>query len=390
MINHRAFVIPILFILMAGILSSCSGSDQSIDAYSDQVRAGVSATQTKEAFIISIDNARETDAAKKIETETPEASPTIEFTETPPASPTPKPIFRLKPGSPPNVHMYIIDMVSVDSAKNKTTLGDNYAWGRLERPFTSRTMQYRNYLDIYQANLVMTETWVYITIILIGNLPDEGDIYYSVELDIDHNGRGDFLLAAELPPDDEWTTENVTIYADADEDIGGVYPMYMEGPVQSQTGYEKVIFKDKFGDDWDLAWVRREPDHRNQIQLAFKNNLIGTSGFLWNIWTDEGLKNPSYYDFNDHFTFDEAGSPNKDNYRYPLKAVALVDSTCRAWYGYVPSGFEPGLCFTGEQVIKNRPGYGWCEPDPIYSGCGNNPCLTYCPGKRFCIPCSLP
>jgi hypothetical protein len=286
--------------------------------------------------------------------------------------------------------MNISDIVTVDLAKDKTALGDNFSWNRLERPYTPTTMLYRDYLDIYQASLAAVDEWIYITIVLIGKLPLEGEISYAVELDTDHDGRGDFLVTADLPPDQVWTTAGVSVYSDQDDDIGGFYTMYEEQPETVSNGFEELIFAENVGVDRDLAWVRRDPDHRNQLQLAFKNNLVGDQGFLWSIWVNEGLRIPGLFDINDHFSFDEAGSPNKGNYRYPLKAVALVDSTCRAWYGYVPSGLEPGLCFTEEQVVKNRPGYGWCIPDPIYSGCGNNPCLSTCPGNRFCIPCSLP
>ncbi|MCJ7715649.1 MAG: hypothetical protein MUO54_03905 [Anaerolineales bacterium] len=378
------------FIMLALTISSCSALSNSSGAYDNQVQAGVAATLTREAFIYSINDARETEIAKNLPTSTPEFSATPKFTNTPEYSPTPDPIHRLLPGSPSTVHMFITDIVTVDLAKEKTALGDNFPWNRLERPYTPKGMQYRSYLDIYQVSLVELDPWIYITIILIGNLPDEGNIRYAVELDNDHDGRGDFLVMTGLPQSDRWTSDLVSVYADNDEDIGGVYPLYMEDPDPTKNGYEQKIFENGMGEDRDLAWSRRDPDHRNQIQLAFKNSLTGTLGFLWSIWTNEGLLDQGLFDFNDHFSYDEAGSPNKGNYRYPVKAVALVDSTCRAWYGYVPSGSEPGLCFTEEQVVKNRSGYGWCEPDPIYSGCGGNQCLYTCPGKRFCIPCLLP
>ncbi|NQS91748.1 MAG: hypothetical protein HQ574_05005 [Chloroflexi bacterium] len=390
MAQKHAPLILTMSLLMALVISSCSAISDSPVNIGDQVQAGVAATLTKEAFVNSIDNARETEIAKNLPTFTPEFTETPEFTTTPEYSPTPDDIHRSMPGSPSTVHMFITDITTVDLAKDKTALGDNFAWNRLERPYTPKDMQYRNYLDIYQVSLVELDPWVYITIILIGNLPEEGDIRYAVELDSDHDGRGDFLVMTALPQSDRWTSDLVSVYADNDEDIGGLYPLYMEDPDQTKNGYEQKIFGNGIGEDRDLAWSRRDPDHRNQIQIAFKNSLTGTLGFLWSIWTNEGLMDPELFDFNDHFSYDEAGSPNKGNYRYPVKAVALVDSTCRAWYGYVPSGFEPGLCFTEEQVVKNRPGSGWCEPDPIYSGCGGNQCLSTCPGKRFCIPCSLP
>jgi len=380
---HRDRSIYSLLVLLMLSLSACLNSSSPTEAFDDQVVAGVAATLTKEAFVRSVNTARQTEVIKNLPTETTIPSDTPAPTITPSLTPTPEPIHALIPGDPLGLHTYISDMVSVDLAKDKTAVGDNYAWNRLERPFTSERMEYRGYLDIYQVNLKVTD------FVLIGKLPDEGDIRYSIELDVDHNGRGDFLVMAILPPDSEWTTDNVWVLADADDDIGGLYPLYMEDPFPNQTGYEREIFYNGVGEDRDLAWVRRDPDYDNQIQIAFKDNLIGSLGFLWSAWADEGLRDPSLYDYNDHFSFTDAGSPNKDNYRYPLKAVALIDSTCRSWYGYVPSGEEPGLCLTGELAPK-RSGFGWCIPSATEIGCGSNPCLGYCPSERFCIPCKLP
>ena len=270
----------------------------------------------------------------------------------------------------------ISDLVTVDLAKDKTAIGDAYSWGRLERPYTPNNMIYKNYLDIYQANLAARDGWIYVTIVLIGKLPQEGQISYAVELDTDRDGRGDFLVFADLPLSDEWTSDGVSVHADINEDIGGVFPAYEEDLEVIGDGFETIIFEDGSGEDQDLA---------------FKETLVGDLGSLWSIWTDEGLRDPGFYDINDHFTFFEAGSPNNGNYRYPVKAVALIDSTCKGWYGFLPTGNEAGLCFTGDQVLQNQPGYGWCEPDPIYAGCkDSNACYGYCPRNRFCIPCRLP
>ncbi|MCJ7718050.1 MAG: hypothetical protein MUO54_16225 [Anaerolineales bacterium] len=383
---HRVRYLSSLLTFLMLFLSACLSSNSPTEAYIDQVEAGVAATLTKEAFVRSIDTARQTEAIKNLPTETITPIPTLSPTIAPSLTHTPELVHVLIPGDPISLHTYISDIVTVDLAKDKTAVGDNYAWSRLERPYTPERMEYRGYLDIYQVNLKVTDPWIYNTFVLIGKLPLEGDIRYSIELDVDHNGRGDFLVMAILPPDSEWTTDNVWVMADADDDIGGLYPLYMEDPLPNQTGYEIEIFNNGVGEDRDLAWVRRDPDYDNQIQIAFKDSLIGTLGFLWSAWADEGLRDPALYDFNDHFTFVDAGSPNKENYRYPLKAVALIDSTCRSWYGYVPSGEEPGLCFTDEQVYA-RSGYGWCIPSATEISCGSNPCLTYCPSERFCIPC---
>ena len=386
---HHTLTICLLLVISIGSLSACGGANEPTDTFDDQIEAGVAATLTKEAFGRSVNSARQTEVAKASAVETVEPLPAEVITETPTLTSTPEPLHVMIPGAPTSRNSFVADLITVDLAKDKTALGDFYTWSRLERPYTPVTMEYRDYLDIYRVDLHVTDPWVYFTFVLIGKLPEGGATHYLIEIDLDHDGRGEFLVMASIPPDTDWTTDGVSVMTDEDEDIGGLYPLYMEDPVSEGNGYERVIFSNGEGDDRDLAWVRRDPDYKNQIQIAIKDNLIGILGFLWSAWSNDGLLDTSQFDFNDHITFDDAGSPNKSNYRYPVKAVALVDSTCRSWYGYIPSGFEPGLCFTGEQVQK-LPGYGWCEANAITTDCGKNICVTKCPKNRFCVPCKLP
>ena len=387
---HHERSIYIMLVFLTFSLSSCQDFNLPFKAFDNQVQAGVAATLTKEAFVRSVDSARQTEAVINLPTETREPTPSPSLTITPSLTPTPEPIHVMLPGAPIYVHTSVRDLVTVDLAKDKTALDDNYAWSRFERPYTARKMVYRDYLDIYRVDLRVTDPWVYFTFVLIGKLPNEGDIRYSIELDLDHEGSGEFLVMAKIPPDIKWTTDGVWVLEDEDGDIGGLFPLYMEKPGEKQNGYEREILANGQGEDRDLAWVRRDPDNRNQLQIAIKDSLIGTRGFLWSAWADEGLRDPSLFDINDHFTFEEAGSPNKDNYRYPVKKVALIDSTCRSWYGYIPSGTEPGLCFAEDLKRPSPPGYGWCKASATSSGCDGNACLTYCPAGKFCVPCKLP
>ncbi|MCJ7735147.1 MAG: hypothetical protein MUP11_11420, partial [Anaerolineales bacterium] len=61
-----------IFFLLALFISSCSVLTNSSGAYDNQVQAGVAATLTKEAFIDSVDSARETEIAINLPTSTPE------------------------------------------------------------------------------------------------------------------------------------------------------------------------------------------------------------------------------------------------------------------------------------------------------------------------------
>lgn len=374
---------PILFlILMLLGLTACQQAPTETVLPENQIKAGVAATLTKQAFVSSLDEYRLTETASSKPTETPQ--PPDPPTPTPEPTRTPRSHFIL-PGSPSGRNTFVTDLITVDLAKDKTATGDNYNWSRLERPYTAVEMEYRDYLDIMRVDFQASSPYTYLTFVLIGDLPQEGDIRYMVELDTDHDGAGDVLVMAALPPDDKWTTDNVWVLADEDDDIGGLYKLYPDQSNPDQNGYETELFANGKGDDPDLAWVRRDPDQTNQIQIAYKKELNGVLGILWSAWTDEGIKDPGLFDFNDHFTFDEAGSPSKDNYRYPVKAVALVDSTCRSWYGYIPSGQEPGLCFTSQQPGE-QPGMGYCVSDFSDRGCIGS-CLTSCPPGKVCVPC---
>ena len=373
-----------LVLTAALLLTACQQEEASTPLPENLVKAGVAATLTKQAFASSVDAVRLTETAANLPTSTPN------FTETPTAAPTfthsPEPAHYIIPGAPSVRNTFVTDLITVDLAKEKTAVGDNYSWSRMERPYTPETMEYRGDLDIMRVDFQVAEPWVYLTFILVEDLPLEGESRYAVELDNDHDGRGDLLVTVPVPASAEWTTDGVQVFADEDEDIGGLFPLYEDTSDPDQNGYETRVFPEGTSEDPDLAWVRRDPEEDSQLQMAFKKELIGQSGLLWSAWTNGGLMDPSLYDFNDHYTFEEAGSPNKGNYRYPVKAVALVDSTCRSWYGYIPAGTEPGLCYTNQQPQKDQPGLGYCVATYSPQGCQSS-CLVECPEGELCVPC---
>ena len=385
---------------LALVLTACvaSGPEESLNA-EQAIEKGVAATLTKEAFEDNLAAARQTATAQVSPTPTLPPPPTVTASATalpsptviPSQTPTVTPAHLITPQAPTSRNTFVTDLITVDLAKDKTAVGDTYAWSRLERPYTAETMEYLDYLDIMRVDFQVRDPWVYTTFILIGDLPEEGEPRYAIELDLDHEGRGETIVIGSLPPDEGWTTDGVWVMEDADGDLGGLFPLYEDAPDPDQNGYETEVFAEGLGEDPDLAWVRRDPEHTNRIQLAFKKELLGQLGVLWSAWTDGAMKDPGLYDFNDHFTFEEAGSPNKDNYRYPVKAVSQVDSTCRSWYGFFPSGDEPGLCTVGESTKQDEPGMGFCETTYTVAGAGCiGPCLLECPPNTPCLPCQLP
>lgn len=382
-------------IFISMVFSACSlissGSEGDV---AEQIQAGVAATLTKEAWEEGVESARQTAIASEQAAEdekvlSPTQTPAAETPEPEPTH-TPRVEHQMIPTRPlESINSHVTDVSSLGFAADGYTYGDQYLINLYERPFSSEEMVYAGYLDIILANLKNNPPWIYFIIFLQEDLPADGDITYAVEFDLDINGRGDLLVEADLPPGTEWTTDGVRVYKDIDGDVGGENPLFSDAPVEGINGYEFQIFDQGQGDDPDLAWVRRDPEAANQLQIAVKNTLVGNSGYLWSIWADEGVRDPTARDYNDRWTFSQAGSPFPDHQFYPLKEVALLDSTCRSWYGFIPTGEEPGLCTTGETARDDQPEIGYCVRKLTVAGC-QGACLLECPQDKTCLPCQLP
>jgi hypothetical protein len=204
----------------------------------------------------------------------------------------------------------------------------------------------------------MGPPWVYITIFLEGPPPPAGsEAAYGVEVDLDIDGHGDWLVLADVPPDSEWTTDGVRACRDSNGDVGGPTAMVPDGPHASRDGYDDCVFDSGYGIGPDEAWIRRDPGHADRIQIAFLYSLIGNDGeFMWGAWSDESIKDPAWFDYNDHFTSIDAGSPASESSQYPLKAMASMDNTCRWGYGFIPTGSEPGVCYVPPTPTPVLPG----------------------------------
>ena len=335
------------------ILSACSSAVETpLSNVDEAVQAGVAATLTKEAWLGGVESARKTAiAAENLsqdngdEEDSSSILPT--FTPQPSSTPTLKPALEhlQVPGKPKErIDTYLTDFNSIDYGGDGFTYGDQFTANIYERPFTAEEMNYRGEIDIIRVNLKVGTPWIYVSIFLAEELPEIGDMKYGLELDLDENGRGDYLIQCDLPLSNDWSVDGVQVYTDADGDVGGKFPMSMDAPDPELNGYEALVFDAGDGDDPDLAWARRHPDEPNSLQLAFKTDLVGPTGYMWSAWADMGLRAPDYMDYNDRFTAETAGSPYPGSPLYPIKAVYLVDSTCRSYYGFKPAGNEPGLC----------------------------------------------
>ena len=168
---------------------------------------------------------------------------------------------------------------------------------------------------------------------------------YALEVDTDMDGRGDFLVIAEHPSGNDWTTAGVQIYVDANGDVGG--ENIINGDSEGRgNGFEILAFEQGSGDDPDAAWARVSPGHPNSVEVAFKASFLeGDSTYMVGLWSANGTLDAALFDLNDHFTHEQAGEANEEfaNF-YPIKELAEMDNTCRAGMGFVPSGNEPAIC----------------------------------------------
>ncbi len=243
------------------------------------------------------------------------------------------------------------------AAEHRALGGENFSVNLFERPFNTNTMdKYFPDLDITRARLFEDSQWVYVAIRLSG-LGEGGTLggNYGVEVDLDVDGRGDLLVFA-ATPGAQWSTDGVRVWADVNNDVGSDYPIYSDAPV-SGDGYETLSFDAGYGSDPDLAWARLAPDDQNSVQIAFKLSLLNNDNkFTWGAWADRSILNPAWYDYNDHFTAAEAGSPLTESADYPVKALYELDNTCRWGVGFTPTGSEPGVCPVPATLTPTLPG----------------------------------
>jgi hypothetical protein len=290
------------------------------------------------------------------------------------------------PGDPRGGKL-VYDVESVGTGPEKRApYGDSYDINRLERPFRP-DMGYAPDVDIADFIVTNDSDWWYVSIELIGSNPNnQPGINYGVELDLDHDGYGDYLIWAHPPYSEQWDTAPVQIYQDQNHNTGGLSAGKSDAPF-SADGYETMIFDGMAGGaDPDLAWVRiKNVEAEVSVQFAFKKSWSG-SIFMMGVIADAGWKDPGKLDYVDQIPLAEAGSPVKENMYYPLKQLFLVDNTCREPFGFEASRFEIQVCPIPLQPTKTPhpsepdvPGIVGC-PDP-----GPNVCRLWDPIKCVCL-----
>ena len=273
-------------------------------------------------------------------TETAIPSPTVEL-----PTPTLPVTHALVPAASVTTGILHHDVVSVDTAVEKRApYGDSYDVSLFERPFL-QDMSYVPDLDIASYNISKDEKFYFVSIELVGSNPNNAmGIEYAVELDMNADGFGDFIIVARPPLGFEWTTDNVQVVQDTNRDTGGLSAEKSDAPLPG-NGYDTVIFDSGRGpgDDPDLAWVRVNAGKYATVQFAFKVSWAGPR-FMYSVFADGGRKDISDYDYVDRLTKAEAGSPVRGDEDYPLKGLFAIDNTCRETQGMTGGGEEPKLC----------------------------------------------
>jgi hypothetical protein len=262
---------------------------------------------------------------------------------------------------------------SLTADKKRAPDGDRFTFGRFERPFNASTMDiYYPYLDIQDTLFYQDDTWFFAVITLKGQdanakLPGR----YGVEIDLDLDGGGEWLVFVDGPSSKDWSTNGVEAWFDTNNDAGGGKTMIADEPPPGGNGFET-----RMTDDPDLVWARISPQDGNTVQLAAKRSLLaGDNAFLAGMWAGGSALDPAQFDLNDHMTHAQAGTAlvELQNF-YPIKELSELDNTCRMAIGFVPGGEEPGLC----RVVVTPEEQESCPANLIYCINFGNQTVCYC------------
>ncbi|NSW53884.1 MAG: hypothetical protein HPY85_15395 [Anaerolineae bacterium] len=347
----NTWLLAIWVLLLSLMITACTNGrpndEAAIDATRALIETYVAGTQTANALPQDTPTARPT--RTELPTWTPKPAATAELV-------APTAIQHLVvPVGPGLAWSEIADTFSGNTAAEKRAPeGDLYTSQQLlERPF-NQAMAYVPQVDIRGAELAKDNQFIYVTINL-DQVVQQFDASYGVELDVDADGRGDYLVWAVQPDSDLWTIDKVFIYTDTNHDVGGANVLASDAP-NGGDGFDGLLFSASQFDDPDLAWARINPDRGGSIQFAFKDSFIeGGASFFWRVWADAGLQNPAAFYYHDFYEFSHAGSPLADSEAYPLGTVFALDNTCRMPFQIANDGFEPGLCGNGGMLPTSTP-----------------------------------
>lgn len=253
--------------------------------------------------------------------------------------------------------------------EKKSNGGDRFTFERFERPFNAHTMDtYFPELDIVDTYLYQDATWIFGTIQVKDRSAANSSPYrFAMQLDVEVDGKGDWLIIASNPASTEWTTNSVQVFEDTNSDVGFLTAMLTDEKATSD-GFETLYFDQGKGTDPDVAWIRVSPDDANTVEFAIKRSTLGDPArFMVDMWAGHATLDPAQFDYSDHFTHEQAGAadPGFPNF-YPIKSVYEIDNTCRMAVGFDPTGEEPGVC--EEPSIRDPH-----PPGTVITGCTATP-----------------
>ncbi len=224
--------------------------------------------------------------------------------------------------------------------------GESYDKNRFERPFTANDMSYIPDVDIMDFSMSKDANFYYAQIVLSGVDPKTNAMsgYYGVELDLNLDGRSDFLVINKSALSTDWSRDGVVVYFDSNGDVGGKRPTHADANYTG-NGFDTVLFDSGQGDQPDLAWARQiTGPGRAIVEFAFKSSLLQNyKTFLFDVMASANPIEPSKFYYSDSMTEAAAGSPVKGPL-YPLKGLAGFDDTCRIPVGFEATGSEPLGC----------------------------------------------
>jgi len=271
---------------------------------------------------------------------------TPQATFTPTSTPTIDIVHIDFPSQPGAFTSKLSDRSTAPLAEKQRAIGDSFNRNIFERPFDAQNMEYQPYIDIAPgAELSLDPPWVYVSIFLEDAPPSDAQAVYAVELDLNVDGRGDWLITASTPLNEEWSTKGVRAYLDSNGDVGGETPAQAEDPPYLGDGYETLLFDEGSGIDPDAVFSRILSEPVTTVQFALNHSIIANDRtFMWGVWAFGGSIQPERFEYNDTLTLEEAGSPASPDRYYPLKELSSVDSTCRWVQGIVPRKGMPSSC----------------------------------------------
>ena len=222
---------------------------------------------------------------------------------------------------------------------------DGFEVNVLERPFDVGSLAYLpdfDIKDIISSDSVDESEFFYFFVGLNGG-NEEGKLsgVYGVELDVDGDRRGDFLVLAKDNEDFEWHSEGVFLYEDVNDDVGGIVEVYPDDSSMGKDGFETVVIAESAG-----VWVRKSSKLPYALEFAVKKDLFNERpvDMIWKAWalTDYDLR--FAFDFNDDTDFvpNDLGMTEDDAFIAP--ELMTMDSSCRFLMFNFTGGSYRGYC----------------------------------------------